>query len=170
MIFQVHHQLIIFMVVCQCGRIVWHFYIVIWNLGENGHSNVVGVMVGMSWKIITMFNNFVVTLLSSPLLLDSSSVAIDWCEFSWIFSFVVVKIPLGPNLPTMVTWFNGQIPQTLNFNVNTFSFHKECYKALSTHFASVILSCSKDFFFAIIKIITFLNAFLNDLKYLTSNG
>ncbi len=164
MIFQVHHQLIIFMVVRWCGWIVWHFYIVIWNLGENGHSNVVGVVACTSWKIITMFNNFVVTLLSSPLLLDSSGVAIDWYEFSWIFSFVVVKIPLGPNFPTTVTSFNGRIPQTLNFNVNIFSFYKVYYNALSTHFASVILSCSKDLFFAIAKIIAFLNAFLNDLK------
>jgi hypothetical protein len=51
----------------------------------------------------------------------------------------------------------------LNFNVNIFSFYKECYKAFSTHFASVTLFCSKDFFFSIAKIIAFLNA-LYDLK------
>jgi hypothetical protein len=61
----------------------------------------------------------------------------------------------------MIQWSNST---NLELYYYYFSFYKEYYKAFSTHIASVTLSCSKDFFFAIIEIIAFLNAFLSDLK------
>jgi hypothetical protein len=40
-------------------------------MGGKGHSNVVGVVVNIAWKVPIMFCNFVAILASSPLLLDS---------------------------------------------------------------------------------------------------
>jgi hypothetical protein len=40
-------------------------------MGGKGHSNIVGVVASIGWKVPTMFYNFVAILVSSPLLLDS---------------------------------------------------------------------------------------------------
>jgi hypothetical protein len=69
----------------------------------------------------------------------------------------------------MATKFNGQILQTLNPNLMFCVFKHYC-KALSTHFAKVILYGSKTLFFSMATFRSFFNAILNGLKHVTSKG
>ncbi len=80
-----------------------------------------------------------VTLPSLQLL--ESFIAFEWYENSYSSYFAVMNTSHGPNFPTMVAWFNGKIPKTLNLDF-MFSFFKDYCKALSTHVAIVVLSGS----------------------------
>ncbi len=59
-----------------------------------------------------MNSNYVATLTSSSFLLVCT-IVFEWYEFPRSSSFAAMKSSIGPNFPTMVAKFNGQIPQTL---------------------------------------------------------
>lgn len=148
-------------VACWGGiKVAWHFYIVVkcgWRraLWSNGRNS--KYCLESSYNIQQLYGNF-----------NSILIIYHWFDLLYQNGINFLFFYCNEHLIWTKLSNHGrriQWPNSINLKPKfDVFFLKDCWKALSTHFATMTLFDSKKLFFAIVAFHFFLNAFLNGLK------